>query len=541
MGWRIYISMGVEKDKKKMIEEKPNKKIQKLLIEAANHHKNNHLKNLEKVLRKIILIDSNYFPAFFNLARLFEMSKRFEKAIKFYKKTLEINPNHLETILNLINCYEDINELDKAIKVSEDFCKLHPDKYEVHYAMGRLNHKNGKNLDNAYNAYKKTLSINNNFKYAKLGLGKIYKSKGNFREAKKTFQEIIDSDGNEIKAYYEITDFLDDKEIKKNIKNLEILEKNNKHKYKNKIYLYFTMGKMFEKINNYSKAIYYYNLGNKLKRKHIDYSINYDEKKFNVLKKTIDKFGTNKKKNIGHKSSRPIFIVGMPRSGTTLIEQIVSSHSKVFGGGELFFFTDIFQKDLNLKKNKDFLEILKNLTEKNFFDLGKKYVDEIEKISKENMYLTNKLPKNFVNIGLIKLSLPNARIIHCERNPLDTCFSCYKTFFTEGNHYSYSLEDLGSFYILYKKQMNYYKKVFNQQILNIKYEDVVADSEKETKKILNYLELGFEENCLEFYKNKRHIRTASLVQVRKPIFKSSINSWLNYKDFLKPLTDKLNI
>ena len=235
--------MGVEKDKKKMIEEKPNKKIQKLLIEAENHHKNNRLEDLEKVLREIILIDSNYFPAFFNLARLFEMSKKFEKAIKFYKKTLEINPNHLETALNLINCYEDINKLDKAIKISEDFCKLHPDKYEVHYAMGRLNHKNGKNLDNAYNAYKKTLSINNNFKYAKLGLGQIYKSKGNFREAKKTFQEIIDSDGNEIKSYYEITDFLDDKEIKKNIKKLEILEKNNKHKYKNKIYLYFTMGK----------------------------------------------------------------------------------------------------------------------------------------------------------------------------------------------------------------------------------------------------------------------------------------------------------
>ena len=280
--------MGVEKIKKKMIEEKINKKIQKLLIEATNHHKNNRLEDLEKVLRKIILIDPNYFPAFFNLARLFEMSKKFEEAIKLYKKTLEINPNHLESILNLINCYEDINELDKALKISEDSCKLHPDKYELHYAMGRLNHKNGKNLDNAYNAYKKTLSINNNFKYAKLGLGRIYKSKGNFREAKKTFQEIIDSDGDEIKAYYEITDFLDDKEIKKNIKNLEILEKNNKQKYKNKIYLYFAMGKMFEKINNYSKAIYYYNLGNKLKRKHIDYSINYESGE-----STVHLFGGN--------------------------------------------------------------------------------------------------------------------------------------------------------------------------------------------------------------------------------------------------------
>ena len=336
-----------------MIDKTPNEKIQKLLIEASNLHKNGRLEELEKILRKIILIDSNYFPAFFNLARLFEMSKKFEEAIKFYKKTLEINPNHLESILNLINCYEDINELDKALKISEDSCKLHPNKYEVHYVLGRLTRKRKgiKNIDKAYDAYKKTLSINNNFKFAKFGLGQIYKSKGNFSKAKKTFQEIIDSDSNEIKSYYEIVDFLDDKEIKKNIKSLEILEKNNKQNDGNKIYLYFTMGQMFEKINKYDKAIHYYNLGNNLKRKYINYSIDYDEKKFDAIKKIIDKFGTNKKKNIGCKSSRPIFIIGIPRSGTTLIEQIISSHSKIFGGGELFFFTDFFPKKKEFFKN----------------------------------------------------------------------------------------------------------------------------------------------------------------------------------------------
>ena len=212
--------------------------------------------------------------------------------------------------------------------------------------MGRLTRKKRgiKNLDKAYDAYKKTLSINNDFKFAQFGLAQIYKSKGNFSEAKKTFQEIIDSDANEIKAYYEIVDFLDDKEIKKNIKSLEILENNNKQKDENKIYLYFTMGQMFEKINKYDKAIHYYNLGNNLKRKYIDYSIDYDEKKFYAIKKIIDKFGTNKKKNIGCKSSRPIFIIGIPRSGTTLIEQIISSHSKIFGGGELFFLPIFFKK-----------------------------------------------------------------------------------------------------------------------------------------------------------------------------------------------------
>ena len=527
--------MGVEKIKKKMINEKPNKKIQKLLIQAANYQKDNRLEDLEKVLKKIILIDPNYFPAFFNLGKLFEIKKKHEKAIEFYKKSLEINPNHLVSIINLINCYEDINKLDKAIKISEDSCKLHPDKYEVHYNFGRLNHKYKINLDNAYSAYKKSLSINNNLEIAKLGLGQICKSKGNFIEAKKTFQEIIDSNSNEIKAYYEIIDFLDDKEIKKNIENLEILEKNNKQIDHEKVFLYFTMGKMFEKISKYEKSIHYYNLGNDLKRKYSDYSIDYDKKRFDAIKKTIDKFGTNKKKCIGHKTSRPIFIVGMPRSGTTLIEQIISSHSKIFGGGELFFFTDFFPKKNN------FLKMLNDLTEKDFSDIGKIYVDQIEKISKKNKYFTNKMPGNFINIGLIKLSLPNAKFIHCERNPLDTCFSCYKTFFSQGNLFSYSLEELGSFYKLYEKQVDYYKKVFAQEILNIKYEEVVSDVKKETKKILDFLDLNFEENCLEFYKNKRSVYTASVVQARKPIYKNSINSWRNYKNFLKPLTNKLNI
>ena len=522
-----------------MIEEKTNKKIKELLIKAQNFHKDNRLEDLEKVLKEIILIDPNYFPAFFNLGKLFEISKKHEKAIEFYKKALEINPNHFDAILNLINCYEDIDKLDQAIKISEASCKIHPDRYEVYYTLGRLNHKHKINLDHAYNAYKKSLLLNNNFKHAKWSLGKVSKNIGNFIEAKKIFQEIIDSDRNAIKAYYEIIDFLNDKEIKKNIKNLEILEKNNKQTDTEKVVLYFTMGKMFEKINNHEKSIHYYNLGNNLKRKYSEYSIDYDVKRFDALKETIDKFGTNKRKEIGYKSELPVFIVGMPRSGTTLLEQIISSHSKIFGGGELYFFSNFSEKKQNSEKN--FIETLDNLSKKDFFYIGKKYVDKIEKISKTNKYFTNKLPGNFVNIGLIKLCLPNAKIIHIERNSLDTCFSCYKTFFSEGNLFSYSLEELGSFYKLYEEQMNYYKKVFGKEILNINYEELVVDTEKETKKILKYLDLDFEKTCLEFYKNKRPVYTASLVQARKPIYKNSINYWKNYENFLKPLIDKINI
>ena len=144
------------------------------------------------------------------------------------------------------------------------------------------------------------------------------------------------------------------------------------------------------------------------------------------------------------------------------------------------------------------------------------------------------------NIALIKLALPNAKIIHCERNALDICWSCYKTNFLEGSEFSYSFETLGSYYLIYKKQIEYWSKIFEKQILNIKYEDLVNNFEKETKKILDFLKLNFEENCLQFYKNKRSVDTASLAQVRKPIYKESVNSWINYKKYLKDLINKLN-
>ena len=523
-----------------MIKKKLSKEIQNLLTEAEKLNKSGHLKKLKKILQQIILLDGRYYPAFFYLARLFEKSKRISKAIEFYKKALEIDSSHLESMINLSNCYEDIKKFDKAIETLEKCCQAYPDKYEIHYNLGRLYHTRVKDFDKAINTFNKTLAINNNYIFAKIGLGQIYNYKGNFDKAKKIFQEVIDSNPNEIKPYYEMVDSLNSDEIKNTIKKLEILEKDNKQRDQEKVFLYFAMGKMYEKINNYNKAFHYFDLGNKLKAKIIGFiDFEWEKKKFEALKKTLKKFGTNETKNLGYQSSKPIFIVGMPRSGSTLVEQIISSHSQVFGGGEAFRFTDFFQKTTMSKKHKNLIDGLNSINEKNFLNIGKEYVEEIEKISNKK-YFINKYLDNVFNIALIKLALPNAKIIHCERNALDICWSCYKTNFLEGSEFSYSFETLGSYYLIYKKQIEYWSKIFEKQILNIKYEDLVNNFEKETKKILDFLKLNFEENCLQFYKNKRSVDTASLAQVRKPIYKESVNSWINYKKYLKDLINKLN-
>ena len=501
-----------------------NEKIKGLLLKAVNFYKTGNLDELEKVLKKIILIDSNYQEAYFNLGRLSEKKKEYKQAITYYEKSLKINPNHLDSIINLTNCYEDQKQMNKAVKLIEKGCELHPDEYKVYFVLGRLCHKKRYDIDKAFNAYKKTLSINSNFTLAELGVGQIYKIKGKFDKAKKIFKKIIESNESHIIAFYEIIDLLENKEIKEYIKKLENFKQNKNLSDDNKIYFNISMANMYEKIEKYENAFHYYHLGNNLKNKFLKFSISTMEKKFEINKKIIQKFGINKN-NIGYKSSKPVFIIGMPRSGTTLVEQIISSHSKVFGGGELSDFSSYF--------------ILNNITEKDFINAGKKYINEINKISKKDKYFSNKLPGNFTNIGLIMLSLPYAKIIHCQRNALDNCLSCYKTLFGKGNTFSYSLDNLGIFYQHYEKQMKFFKEIFSENILSIKYEDVINDVGKETKKILNFLDIDFEKNCLEFYKNKRSVDTASLAQVRKPIYKNSINLWSKYKSFLKPLTDKL--
>ncbi len=521
-----------------MADEPLNKEVKDLMIEASNLHKSGKLEELENVLRKIVDIDNNYYPALFNIARLLEIKKNILEAIKFYKKVIEINSNHLESFVNLANCYEDINEMEEAVKVLEKACKLFPDNHEVYYSSARLCHQRNIDIEKALNYYKKTLSINSDFVLAQHGLGQIYKIKGDFNEAKEIFKKIIHSNPNNMSACYDITDILNEDEINKDIKRLKLIDIKNLNDI-NKIFFYLSMAKRYEIIKNYEKSFYYYDLGNNLKKKYSNFSIDNENDRFDVVKKITEKFKFNIKKNIGNKSSKPIFIIGMPRSGTTLVEQIISSHSKVEGGGEFCNFTDFFQK-LNPERNKNLYEVLKSLTEKNISDVGKMYLDTIEKISNKKDYFTNKMPGNFINIGLIKLCLPNAKIIHCKRNAVDTCLSCYKTYFTEGNTFTYSLSDLGDYYNFYKKQMKYYKEVFNQEILDIEYENIVSNIENETKKVLNFLNIDFEKSCLEFYKNKRLIHSASVTQVRKPIYKSSINSWNNYKKYLNPLTEKLN-
>ncbi len=294
--------------------------------------------------------------------------------------------------------------------------------------------------------------------------------------------------------------------------------------------LAFALGKASEDVNDFPKAFTYFRKANELHRREFTYSIKSEKEEFLNIKKVFTKKFIDKFSNYGFSDSTPIFILGMPRSGTTLVEQILSSHPKVFAGDELNFLPKIIKKffygdKMNLI-NKNFLSLDNKIIE----SIGKEYINNLKNISAISERITDKLPINFKWIGLIKLILPNAKIIHCNRNSKDNCLSIYKNFFTSNEmNYSYHLDDIVEFYNLYDDLMKYWNNVIPNFVYNIKYEEIIENPDKQISKLLKNCNLNIVDSCFHFYKNRRVIKTASDVQARKKIYNTSINSWKNYK------------
>jgi len=278
-------------------------------------------------------------------------------------------------------------------------------------------------------------------------------------------------------------------------------------------------------------------LANDIVKNDIKYNIEKDRKLFNKIKTLFKDYKGNIKIEPKKKF---IFIVGMPRSGTTLTEHIISSHKDVYGAGELPFLEKIIKEHILIDNNFN-----ENHISKIKMDTLKKIQSEFIKntdiLNYEEEVLVDKAPLNFRWIGFIKILFPNSKIIHCNREAMDTCFSNYKNSFgVKSLEFSYTLEDLATYHNMYKDLMNFWNNVFCNEIYNIHYEKLVVDQEAETKKLLDFCNLDWDKNCLLPHKNKKRVATASLEQVRNPIYKSSLKKWENYSKHLTTLKDIIN-
>jgi tetratricopeptide (TPR) repeat protein len=373
--------------------------------------------------------------------------------------------------------------------------------------------------------------------------GITLKSLGRMDEARAMFAKALELQPDAIGAYSNIVDLenfsKDDRLFKAMI---GILDKAKDPKEERYMALHFALGKAYEDMKEYPRSLEHYSIGAKLKRA----ILKYDEADvfgfFDSIRGVFNEDYFANRPYEGVATSLPIFIVGMPRSGSTLTEQIISSHPDVYGAGEIKLLsaclTNLRQKYPNIPR---FPQMAKAMKTHQYASVANAYLNELSTMSSTALRVTDKLLTNYYFVGFINTLFPNAKIIHTMRNPVDTCLSAYSKLFKDDMPHSYDLREIGRYYKKYEELMEHWRRVLPAGVmLDVQYEDVIADAETTARKIVEFLGLPWNDACLDFHKSVRPIKTASVSQVRKPIYGTSVNRWERYGDGLKPLVDALN-
>ena len=373
--------------------------------------------------------------------------------------------------------------------------------------------------------------------------GHAEKTLGRTEDAIKSYQTAYNSKHDHGEAYFSLANLktykFDDEEIsqmKNQLKRVDI-------SIGDRTYFHFALAQACESIGDYDEAFYHLDHGNHIRKQQTKYSIEMMDKEMQAQINVCNKEFFKSMGDGGFNTKDPIFILGLPRAGSTLIEQIIASHSMVDGTLELpnilTMAQDLRGEDIYGTLGK-YPGSMKNLTLTDRENMGKKFIKDTEMHRDSAPMFTDKMPNNFRHIGLIHLIMPNAKIIDARRYPLDCCFSMFKQLFAQGQEFTYGLEEAGSYYNSYVKLMNHWDHILPNKILRVNNEDVIDDLEGQVRRILSFLELPFEDACISFHKTERSVRTASSEQVRQPINKKGMGRWKPYAKHLKPLINSID-
>ncbi len=505
---------------------------------------NNHLqgRNYNKVIEgcnKILKVNPN-IPYALNLCGLALQGKNnFLLSTNFFIRAINLEPKNIAAINNLANSYKYITKIDLAEKLYLKALSLNPNYTRALNNYGNLKQQIG-DFNSSIELYLKALNINPKQTGIMFSLASAYQQLGNFEKSEELISKILSIEPKNTSVHKLRSEMTKYSKNNNHLIEMENLIKEDSLKEEQIIDLSFALGKAFEDIGDYEKAYKNFEKGNYIRKTKVNFNINNQEKLFNSIIKTFENLDLGSfKKNI--KDKKIIFICGMPRSGTTLVEQIIASHKNVNGAGELIYLQNSIEKnfveDFKLNKQKiiDEASSSKNLIENEYFELldHHKYSSKI---------ITDKAPQNFRWIGFMKIFFPNCKIIHCNRNAKDNCLSIFKNNFPSTHmDWSFSQKDIANYYNLYFKLMNFWNSKISNEIYNANYENIVNDKETEIKKIIQFCDLEWDPACLNHHKNnKTPISTVSVTQARKPIYNSSLNSNNNYTKYLSEMFSALN-
>ena len=503
------------------------------LYKGIRHVKAGRLKLAEESYKKVLKKDKNNIDALRLLGLLAFKTKDYEIAERLFLKVLQLDPSFSLAWDNLAKLYRIQNKLLKSIPAFENLIKLDPRNFEALVSLGTVYIKLSK-YHEGIKLYEESLKIKPDNPRVYLSLGHALKTIGERAKSEAAYQNAIKHFSLSGEAYWSLANLKTYEFSDKEIINMESSLIKNIHPNE-LIQMHFALGKAYESKRQFDKSFEHYAEGNWQRRKQIsynaeDYKISIDE--------LIDFFDKNKNLYNSKAQSNfddPIFILGLPRSGSTMIEQILSSHSLIEGTQELPNILAISRDIKLIDQKKGYPHNLLGLDQSSFDDLGNKYIDETKWARSSKPFFIDKMPNNFVHIGLIKLILPKAKIIDARRNPMDTCFSCFKQYFAKGQHFTYDLDDIARYYKDYLRLMNYWKKLFPEEIFTINYEQVIDNPNERIRDLLDFCNVKFEDNCINFHKSKRPVKTASSEQVRQPMYKSGLDYWKNYSNNLDAL------
>jgi tetratricopeptide (TPR) repeat protein len=475
-----------------------------------------------------------------NLAGLsFQHTGDNQNAIKSFQSAIHINPKNNSAKNNLAISLKNNREYKKAEEILANLLKEKPD-----YFNALVNLANLKNdtyfFDEAISLYKKAISINKDSPELYLNISTVLQTNNKMDEARDYLFQALSLNKNFTKADQNLSMILNYKneENDEHFKNMLDKLNNSNLSDLDKVQLYFGLGKAFEDKKDYESSFKHFEQGNKINIKSKKSFIKHYQQLSKDLKNYFSKLDLKKiKKN--NNDDKKIFILGLPRSGTTLIEKIISSHSKVSTVSEIEY---LYKKiNQNIFKNQKFDENNTSMfIEQNIHE---HYNDFLKFYNVKNTYIIDKTLTNFWYIGFIKIFFPNSKIIHSYRDPKDNCLSIYKNLFSNNEAWSYSEEQIGEYFLIYDDLMKFWNELFKNEIYNSKYEDIINDHEKKTKQLISFCGLEWEDNCLNHHKNNNPIKTLSINQANKPIYKTSINSSKFYSTKLSKLysiLDKLN-
>ena len=462
--------------------------------------------------------------------------QRFKEAISHYERACTLAPGRTGFWLHLGNAQLRQGDIEKAIKSYEEVLKVEPDNP---HALARLGHAwtQSGDIEKAISSYKKSLAISGTQNNAIAELADLYEHEGRFEEAYQLILSAINgkiSDTRIAITFVRLGEQLghSDKAIdyaESVLTSTDITPQNESH-------LRYALGRYYDSVCNYPEAFKHYKRANESDEVQSD-----DTLHSRIIDSLIKHYNADFFRNVpqaSNKSEQPVFVIGMPRSGTTLTEQILASHPVVYGAGELTILNDITRSLKTGDGTSIHYPSELSRIDNEAIDLAAiRYLDYISNMSPDSARIIDKMPDNFIHLGLISKAFPNARIIHCTRNPLDLCLSIYFQDFSGTSACTTNLAAIARHYMAYQKYIKYIKQATSLNMIDVAYEDLVSNQKKTSKAMIDFLGLEWDDACLKFHKNKRFVATPSYHQVRKKMYSSSVNRWKNYEAFIPELLD----